>query len=216
MKGRLPDISEECTRCGAPFGERARSSCKRPYNLFHICGKHHGRSVAPCQLRLGWCLLEDASAKADRLQVRADAIPIDAHLVQRALRKLHDRRNGWELFPEFQLWTRRVDALAVRLYNSGPPIVAYEIKVERGDFLAEMRSPDKRAEAEEIAAECWFAAPKGLIAPEELPEGWGLVEVRLGPRGGSYAERIVPARQRPITQLPLLFVARMLWRMGQG
>lgn len=213
MRGRIPDLDEECTRCGGPFSDPPGKACKVGYRYFHICGKRHGRGIEMCQLRVGECLLEESSEKMRRLQVKADAITIDARIVLKGLGKLHERRNGWELFPEFVLWTKRVDALAVRLYNSGPPLIAYEIKVERGDFLAEIRNPDKRLEAMEVAAAYYLAAPTGLIAPEEVPEGCGLVEVSLGPRGGAYPTVVVAAPERPVTTLPLQFVARMLWRM---
>jgi hypothetical protein len=210
---RVPHWVEDCTRCGAPFVRPAAKGCRVPWKYFHRCCKHHLGGLEPCQLRVGECMIEELTDKARRLQIKADALPIDAHAMQKALRKMHGERNGWEIFPEFQLWSRRVDALAVRLYNSGPPIVAYEIKVSRGDWLAELKQPDKRVEAEEVAAECRIAAPAGLIPPEELPQGWGLLEVRLGPRGGVLPELLLEGSQRPVTSLQTQFVARMLWRM---
>lgn len=213
MAGRLPEPDEECTRCGVPMAEPPGRSCAVGWKYLHVCGKRHGRGVETCQLRVGQCLLEESTEKMRRLQVKADAVPIDAGHILKGLGKMHQRRNGWELFPEMQLWKRRVDALAVRLYNSGPPLVAYEIKVDRGDFLSEIRNPDKRAEAMSVASAYYLAAPEGLIAHEEVPDGCGLVTVKLGPRGAIRPSVALEARISPVTDIPTHIVARMLWRM---
>ena len=53
---------------------------------------------------------------------------------------------------------------------------AFEVKVTRGDFLREMRQPRKRAYALLYSNEFYFAVPKGLIDPGELPPEAGLYE----------------------------------------
>lgn len=213
MLGRVQEPHEICIACKKPLGEPSR--CTQGYRYLHRCGKIHGRAVQRCELRVGECLLESIIEKAKRLKIKADAVPLDHRQIHRGLRKLHDPKNGWELFPEFQLHFRRVDLLAVRLYNSGPPLVAYEIKVDRGDFLSEIKNPSKRIEAQEFAAEFWLAAPEGLIQRDEVPEGCGLVEVRVGQRGALHPTVVVPSPTKPVTQIDVLFAARMIWRMRQ-
>ena len=44
-----------------------------------------------------------------------------------------------------------------------------------------------------VSNQFYFAAPRGLIAPVEVPEGCGLVEVHAG-----YAKVTVPAPRRAI------------------
>jgi hypothetical protein len=60
--------------------------------------------------------------------------------------------------------------------SKGLKTIGYEIKVSRSDFARELENPRKRKALEEVCHECYFAAPKGLIDPRELPEGWGLIE----------------------------------------
>jgi len=59
---------------------------------------------------------------------------------------------------------RRIDAFALNLWPSkGFQRVAYEIKVSRGDWLAEIRNPIKRSQAWHLSNEFWFAVPAGII-----------------------------------------------------
>lgn len=73
---------------------------------------------------------------------------------------------------------RRIDAIAVGCWPSrGLYLHAIEIKVSRGDFLRELKDPEK---AETLVRNCdcmFIAAPKGMVKPAELPETWGLLEV---------------------------------------
>lgn len=210
-----PPLFSPCL-CGTDYCNPASKGCREPMKFFHVCGKTHGGSLLDCDKRVGECLLETAAEKARRLQVKLDHRIVTAPDVLKGLRKRHRKDSGWEQFPEFQLWTRRIDFLAVRLYNSGPPLVGYEVKVDRGDWLAELKDPDKKIEAMEFVSEFYFAAPKGLIPKEEVPKGCGLVEISFGPRGGINPVEVIPAQQFPVTEIPVLFVARMLWRKRQG
>lgn len=72
--------------------------------------------------------------------------------------------------------TRTADALAMSLYPSrGLDLYGFEIKINRGDWLSELKNPDK---AEALAKYCdfWYiVAPKGVAKLEELPSTWGLM-----------------------------------------
>lgn len=73
---------------------------------------------------------------------------------------------------------QRFDAWAINLYPSKKhERIAYEIKVSRSDFLHEINNPEKRQQALHLSNYFYFAAPKGLIAVEEIPEECGLIEV---------------------------------------
>jgi hypothetical protein len=93
---------------------------------------------------------------------------------------------------------RIIDALAVRCWGGGKGHVrlAFEVKVSRPDYRNE--TPEKRAPAEASAHQCAYVVPAGLIRPDELPDGWGLIEVF---ENGS---------DRPPTSRPL--GSRALWR----
>jgi hypothetical protein len=73
---------------------------------------------------------------------------------------------------QFVVGNRRIDAMIItdRAYR-----VAIEAKSTTADYRAE--TPEKRAPAEVFAHTCWYAAPEGVIDPETLPFGWGLLVV---------------------------------------
>ena len=69
---------------------------------------------------------------------------------------------------------RYADAIAISTYSSrGIRIHGFEIKTARGDFLKELRAPDK---AEVIARRChywWLVAPAEILDASEIPPAWG-------------------------------------------
>lgn len=82
---------------------------------------------------------------------------------------------------EWVFWTEvfGIDAFAMRFWgsNAGRIRVAYEVKVSRSDFLAELRKPAKRQLGMALSHEFYFAVPKGLVSVEEVPADCGLVEM---------------------------------------
>jgi hypothetical protein len=73
---------------------------------------------------------------------------------------------------------RYLDAWVMGTFpSSGLVKTAIEIKVSRSDFTRELRKPIKRDSALRISNVFYFAAPKGLISPAELPVEVGLIEV---------------------------------------
>lgn len=57
--------------------------------------------------------------------------------------------------------------------------VVIEVKISRADFLADAKKPHRVSGG--VGSWRYYMAPTGLIAPMELPTGWGLLEVN--PRG---------------------------------
>lgn len=55
--------------------------------------------------------------------------------------------------------------------------VLVECKVSRGDFLADRAKPFRQKPDSAVGCERFYLVPRDLIRPEELPAGWGLLEV---------------------------------------
>ena len=55
--------------------------------------------------------------------------------------------------------------------------VLVESKVSRADFLADRDKPFRKKPEIGVGCERYYLAPRGLIRIEELPTGWGLLEV---------------------------------------
>lgn len=66
--------------------------------------------------------------------------------------------------------------------------VLVESKVSRADFLADRGKPFRQKPELGVGCERYYLAPQGLIRIEELPLGWGLLEVR-----GREIERVKPS-----------------------
>lgn len=70
--------------------------------------------------------------------------------------------------------TPRADLLAVRKSFSNPSFIIYEVKISRSDFQADINKGKYQAYFEHCC-QLYFAAPKGLITKDEIPEGTGLM-----------------------------------------
>ena len=55
--------------------------------------------------------------------------------------------------------------------------VLVECKVSRADFLADREKPFRQKPQAGVGCERYYLAPRKLIRLEELPQGWGLIEV---------------------------------------
>jgi hypothetical protein len=109
--------------------------------------------------------------------------------IHEALRLRHpDRPRGrWVYLSELRTGTgfgrnneQSIDAYAICCWGGEVSRIAYEIKVSRSDYLRELKSPRKRAPALRYSTEFYFAVPKGLVKPEEVPPDCGLIEVWWG------------------------------------
>lgn len=61
---------------------------------------------------------------------------------------------------------------------SGAASLLVECKVSRSDFLADREKLFRRHAEKGMGDLRYFAAPAGIIKPDDLPEHWGLLEVR--------------------------------------
>lgn len=134
---------------------------------------------------------------------------INAEVIIELLKIKHPLQE-WAHFTELNQGTggrmgRRIDFYAFNVWPSnGYNRIAYEVKITRNDFAKELADPTKRTFAEKVANECYFVVPVGLVAVEEVPEGWGLYEVV---KNGLRRKKL--AMQRKVEELPLSFVASM-------
>ena len=58
--------------------------------------------------------------------------------------------------------------------------VLVECKVTRSDFLADRAKPFRQRPEKGVGSERYYLTPPALIRTEELPAGWGLLELRRG------------------------------------
>lgn len=87
------------------------------------------------------------------------------------LDELHDGTGGAA--------TRRFDAVAFNCWPSrGMLRLGFEIKVSRADFSKELANHEKRAALEKHCHEAYFVVGPDVCKPREIPEPWGLLEVR--------------------------------------
>lgn len=54
--------------------------------------------------------------------------------------------------------------------------VVVECKASRADFLTDAKKPFRTNPEEGLGCERFYLAPPGMIAPDELPKDWGLLE----------------------------------------
>lgn len=66
-------------------------------------------------------------------------------------------------------------------FNSSGSFVL-EAKISRSDFFADKRKIIRKNPSKGMGDWRFYIAPKGLVKPSELPEGWGLVECERGKR----------------------------------
>ena len=121
---------------------------------------------------------------------------------------------AWAFIPQVRNATgfvniaRTADAIAMSLYPSrGLDLHGFEIKINRSDWLKELKTPEK---AEEIAQFCdfwWVVSTKEIVKIEEMPLNWGL----LIPHG-STMKVVKQAKLLKAKPIDHLFLAAILRR----
>ena len=100
-----------------------------------------------------------------------------AQSVERAVRWLRSYRCGVVLSEQACVSGEMPDAIGwKRAHHS----VLVECKVTRADFLADRGKPFRTKPEQGVGSERFYLTPPGLVKVEELPVGWGLLEVRRG------------------------------------
>lgn len=85
---------------------------------------------------------------------------------------------------------RRIDGL---MLDGGGTRTAIEVKISRADFLRE--TDEKRRPWQKITNRFVYAAPTGLLRPDEIPDGCGLWEI--GEHGAVTIARKARANKTP-------------------
>lgn len=106
---------------------------------------------------------------------------------------------------------RTADGIAMGLWPSrGMEVHGFEVKVERADFLHEIKQPDKAEEIGRFCDKWWVAvADENIVKDGELPAGWGLLAVR-----GKKLVCLREAAKRDCPALDRTFVAAVLRSVG--
>jgi len=146
----------------------------------------HMLTIALCATPLGSVTMNDKEATAEIL---------------RRLRMAPEHQKDIS-FPEFR-WcagvagSRRADAFFIQ---PRPPYfsVTYEVKVDRWDFRRDVAEAEKHKKARQFSNFFYYAAPRGVICPDELPEWAGLVEFDLDIMADEYTVGMRVVKQAPL------------------
>ena len=70
------------------------------------------------------------------------------------------------------------------------------MKFRMKEFLSDSKKIFRQREKIGMGDLRYFATPKGLLSPEEIPDGWGLLEVWQSGHRGEYIRTIKEAEQK--------------------
>jgi hypothetical protein len=100
-----------------------------------------------------------------------------AQLVEKAVHWLRRYRCGVVLSEQACVSGEMPDAIG---WKRACHSVLVECKVTRSDFLADRAKPFRVKPEQGVGCERFYLAPTGMLRCEELPAGWGLLELRRG------------------------------------
>jgi len=100
-----------------------------------------------------------------------------AQLVEKAVGWLRSYRCGVVLSEQACVSGEMPDAIGWKRANHS---VLVECKVSRADFLADRCKPFRQKPEQGVGCERFYLTPPALVKLEELPSGWGLLELRHG------------------------------------
>lgn len=83
--------------------------------------------------------------------------------------------------------------------------VLVECKASRADFLVDREKPFRQKPETGVGCERFYLAPRRLVRPEELPRGWGLIEVF-----GRDAEVVQPSAKNLRSQVGFRYEMNLL------
>lgn len=97
---------------------------------------------------------------------------------------------------------RYADAVAMSLFPSrGLEIHGFEFKVSRGDWLKELKQPEKADESVWMYCDRWWVvAPKDIIKDGELPKGWGHIAPSEDAKTLRIIKQAVEKKAQPVTR----------------
>ncbi len=98
-----------------------------------------------------------------------------AQMVDKAVRWLRSYRCGVVLSEQACVSGEMPDAIG---WKQASHSVLVECKVTRSDFLADREKPFRLRPEKGVGSERFYLTPSGLVKVEELPSGWGLLQIR--------------------------------------
>ena len=98
-------------------------------------------------------------------------------LVERAVRWLRGYRCGVVLSEQACVSGEMPDAIG---WKQACHSVVVECKVTRADFVRDRAKPFRQKPEKGVGSERYYLTPPGLVKIEELPAGWGLLELQRG------------------------------------
>jgi hypothetical protein len=125
-----------------------------------------------------------------------------AQLVAKAIRWLRSYRCGVVLSEQACVSGEMPDAIG---WNGANHSVLVECKVTRGDFLADRAKPFRAKPERGVGCERFYLTPANLLRSQELPAGWGLLELR-----GRSVEMIHPSAKNLRTATGLRYEMNLL------
>jgi hypothetical protein len=96
-------------------------------------------------------------------------------LVEKAVTWLRSYRCGMVLSEQACASGEMPDAIG---WKRACHSVLIECKVSRADFLADFDKPFRKKPSIGLGCERFYMVPTDLVRPQELPLGWGLLEIR--------------------------------------
>ena len=100
-----------------------------------------------------------------------------AQLVEKAVYWLRRYRCGVVLSEQACVSGEMPDAIG---WKRACHSVLVECKVTRSDFLADRAKPFRQKPEQGVGCERFYLVPTGLVRREEVPAGWGLLELHRG------------------------------------
>jgi hypothetical protein len=89
--------------------------------------------------------------------------------------------------------------------------MGFEVKVSRGDWLRELKQPEKSEAVQGYCDEWWICAEEGVVDVSELPKTWGLMVTN-----GKALKTVVPAPTLTPKALDRHFLCAVLRRAAEN
>jgi hypothetical protein len=125
-----------------------------------------------------------------------------SQLVEKAVRWLRSYRCGVVLSEQACVSGEMPDAIG---WKRACHSVLVECKVTRADFLADRAKPFRLKPEQGVGMERFYLTPPGLLRPEEVQAGWGLLELR-----GRGVEMLHPAAKNLRTAVGFRYEMNLL------
>jgi hypothetical protein len=108
-----------------------------------------------------------------------------------------------------ELSTRNSETPDVIAFIGNGASVLIEVKISRSDFLGDKTKHFRRDEARGMGDKRYYAAPKDVITPADLPAGWGLLIMHTS----NIEEVVEPTHKTPNKRAELVMLMSILRRL---